>query len=156
MSEIKIITFRELFVEDAPAVYELLINDDEDYNKYFVPFTFEIETIKTILTKKVKDHYMGVYWGEELTGFFMLRGFDAGYEIPSYGVYIGEKYNNKGLATLTLLHAISTCKLLNVKKLTLKVHEENIYALNLYKKYGFVQTSYDEKINNLVMHKDLS
>ena len=36
----------------------------------------------------------------------MLRGFDEGYEIPSYGVWISSKYANKGLAKLTLQYSI--------------------------------------------------
>ena len=85
----------------------------------------------------------------------MLRGFDEGYTTPSYGVYISSRFNNKGLAALTLNHAISTCKFLGYKKLRLKVHKENIIAFKQYKKYGFVQTGFDDRISNIVMHKDL-
>jgi GNAT superfamily N-acetyltransferase len=155
MSRNKIINFRELVPGDANELSQFLKKDSKGYNKYFVPFSFEAGAIENILTNKHDDIYYGVYWGEVLTGFYMLRGFDEGYTIPSYGVYISSRFSNKGLATLTLLHAISTCKLRGIKKLMLKVHKEHTTAFDLYKKFGFVETGFDERISNIIMHKEL-
>ena len=155
MNGIKIINFRRLGPGDAEALSNLINQDSKDYSKYFVAFEFDSVTILNILTKAKNDLYYGVYWGEELTGFYMLRGFDDGYTIPSYGVYISSRFNNKGLAALTLNHAISTCKFLGCKKLRLKVHTANTFALKQYLKYGFVETGFDEKINNIIMHRDI-
>jgi len=155
MNGIKIINFRKLQSADAAELSKLINNDSKDYSQYFVAFEFDLVTIKNILTKAKNDLYYGVYWGEELTGFYMLRGFDEGFTIPSYGVYISSRFNNKGLAALTLNHAISTCKFLECKKLRLKVHTANTYALKQYVKFGFVETGFDEKINNIIMQRDL-
>lgn len=155
MNGIKIINFRKLQPKDAAELSKLINNDSKDYSQYFVAFEFDSITIENILTKAKNDLYYGVYWGEELTGFYMLRGFDEGYTIPSYGVYISSRFRNKGLAALTLNHAISTCKLLGLKKLRLKVHKENTFALKQYIKFDFVETGFDEKINNIVMHRDI-
>ena len=155
MSGIKIINFRKLGPGDAETLIQLINQDTKDYSKYFVAFEFDSVTIENILTKAKNDLYCGVYWGEELTGFYMLRGFDEGFTIPSYGVYISSRFNNKGLAALTLNHAISICKLHGFKKIRLKVHKENIFAFKQYKKYGFIETGFDEKINNFILHKDI-
>ena len=155
MNADNIINFRRLTPNDAEALSELMNQDSKDYNQYFVAFEFDKTTIENILTKAKNDLYYGVYWKEELTGFYMLRGFDEGYAIPSYGVYISSRFNNKGFGALTLNHAISTCRLLGLKKLRLKVHKENTFALKQYVKFGFVETGFDEKINNIIMHRDI-
>ncbi|MBK9099388.1 MAG: GNAT family N-acetyltransferase [bacterium] len=155
MNGIKIINFRKLEPNDAQALSKLMNQDTKDYSQYFVAFEFDIATIESILAKAKNDVYYGVFWGEELTGFYMLRGFDEGYSIPSYGVYISSRFSDKGLAALTLSHAISTCKFLGCKKLRLKVHTANTYALKQYVKFGFVETGFDEKINNIIMHRDI-
>jgi ribosomal-protein-alanine N-acetyltransferase len=155
MSGIKIINFRKLQPIDAAELSKLINNDSKDYSQYFVAFEFDTATIERNLAKSENDLYFGVYWGEELTGFYMLRGFDEGFTIPSYGVYISSPFSGKGLAALTLNHAISTCKLLGLKKLRLKVHTENIIAFKQYIKFGFIETGFDEKINNIIMHRDI-
>ena len=127
----------------------------KQYSQYFIPFTFDLETISGILSKAIKDQIYGIYVEDNLAGFYMLRGFDEGYSFPSYGVWISEKYSNKGLSTFTLQHAISFCKLNSIKKIMLKVHPDNIAAKHIYEKYGFKQTGIDPKIHHLIYHKEL-
>ena len=85
----------------------------------------------------------------------MLRGFDEGYEIPSYGVWISKKYSAMGLSKLTLQHAVSICKINGIKKLLLKVHPENKRAKMIYENFGFTKESVDPKNNNLIYYKDI-
>ena len=133
----------------------LLQNSTQQYSQYFIPFPFDLEAISGILSKAIKDQIYGIYVEDNLAGFYMLRGFDEGYSVPSYGVWISEKYSNKGLSTFTLQHAISFCKLNSIKKIMLKVHPDNIAAKHIYEKYGFKKTGIDPKIHHLIYHKDL-
>jgi len=133
----------------------LLQNSTQQYSQYFIHFPFDLETISGILSKAIKDQIYGIYVEDNLAGFYMLRGFDEGYSVPSYGVWISENYSNKGLSTFTLQHAISFCKLNSIKKIMLKVHPDNIAAKHIYEKYGFKQTGIDPKIHHLIYHKDL-
>ena len=144
-----------LTIEQAIELADLLQSSDKEYSKYFIPFTFDLETISEILSKAIKDQIYGIYVEDNLAGFYMLRGFDEGYSIPAYGVWISEKYSNKGLSTFTLQHAISFCKLNSIKKLMLKVHPDNLAAKHIYEKYGFKQTGVDPKILHLIYHKEL-
>jgi RimJ/RimL family protein N-acetyltransferase len=150
----RVINFRELFPDDALELANLMNADPEGYNEYFIPFDLNEKAIRELLEKKKADLYLGIYYGDDLAGCYMLRGFDAGYKIPSYGAYISSKFNNKGLATLTLFHAFSTCKLLSAPKLMLKVHPKNVVAHKLYEKYGFKETGFDDRIKNLILHKE--
>ena len=147
---------KELTAEHATIFSKRLSGESEDYLKHFIPFAEYSETyIKKKLSEKKIDKYFGLFLNDDIIGFYMLRGFDAGYEIPSYGVWISSKYSNKGLSTLTLYHAFSFCKLNNIKTLMLKVHPENTVAKKLYEKFGFIKVGIDEKIGHLIYHKSL-
>ena len=145
---------KELTLEHSLIFSKRLLEESKEYLKHFIPFAENSETfIRKILSQKKSDKYFGLFLKDDIVGFYMLRGFDAGYEIPSYGVWISSKYSNKGLSTLTLFHAFSFCKLNNIKTLMLKVHPENIVAKKLYEKFGFKQVGIDEKIGHLIYHK---
>jgi RimJ/RimL family protein N-acetyltransferase len=147
---------KELTPEHASIFSKRLSEESKDYLKYFIPFAEYSEAyIRKILIEKKIDKYFGLFLKNDLIGFYMLRGFDAGYEIPSYGVWISSKFSNKGLSTLTLFHAFSFCKLNNIKTLMLKVHPDNLVAKKLYEKFGFKKTGIDEKIGHLIFHKNL-
>lgn len=151
----KTLEIKKLITDNTKELAQLLQSADEDYSQYFIPFTFDDETILRIISNAIKDQYYGIFVDSKLAGFYMLRGFDEGYSIPSYGVWISEKYVNRGLSTFSLQHAISFCKLNSIKKLMLKVHPENQAAKHIYEKYGFKQTGVDPKIHHLIYHKEL-
>lgn len=150
------IEIRRLLVEDLPDLIDLWNKDPEGYNQHFIPFEMNNKNLTDVLNKAVKDIYLAVRIKHNLAGFFMLRGFDAGYQVPSYGVWISSQFKNKGLAKLTLQYSISLCRINNVEKIMLKVHPDNKIALNMYKNFGFVETGIDEKIGHIIMHKDLA
>ena len=149
------IEIKEMDSKQAKTLSELLKSSDKEYSKYFIPFSFDEKSIEKILTDAVKDKYLGVFAKQRLVGFYMLRGFDAGYEIPSYGVWISKEYSGCGLSKLTLQHAITYCKLNKIKKLMLKVHPENLVAKKIYEDFGFVQESVDTDNKNLIYFKTL-
>ena len=114
-----------------------------------------MNSIKEILERATNDKYFGVLISEKIVGFYMLRGFDDGYEIPSYGVWVAKEFSDLGLAKLTLQHAISYCKVNGIKKIMLKVHPDNSVAKKTYENYGFKQEGTDAKNNNLIYYKEL-
>ena len=151
--ELKELEIHKLKTSDANQLSIKLSDEPEDYIKYFDPFDFSEPTIKRILEQSIKDIYFGLFINNQLAGCYMLRGFDEGYKIPSYGVWIASKYSNSGLSTLTLFHAFSFCKLNKIKKLMLKVYPDNIVAKKLYESLGFHQTGIDTNGNKLIYHK---
>ena len=157
MTSIKSVEIKELTPDNASIFSKKLSEESEVYLKHFIPFAeYSEDYVKKILTEKKNDKYFGLFLSDEIVGFYMLRGFDSGYEIPSYGVWISSIYANKGLSKLTLYHAFSVCKLNNIKTLMLKVHPENTIAKKLYEKFGFVEVGIDEKIGHLIYHKNLT
>lgn len=149
------LVIKELTAEFAKDLADKLTQEKKDYLKYFTPFEFSSTSVENILRKMRLDKYFGLFVNNELVGFYMLRGFDEGHEIPSYGVWISSEYSNSGLSKLTLYHAFAFCKLNGIKTLMLKVHPENLVAKKLYESLGFNKTGFDEKNGNYIYHKNL-
>lgn len=144
---------KRITVNQSQELTNLLQNSDEEYSKYFIPFPFDLKTISEILSNAINDQFYGIYVECTLVGFYMLRGFDAGFEVPSYGVWISKDYSSKGISKLTLQHAISICKINNIKKLILKVHPDNLVAKNIYENFGFIYQGIDSRIGHLIYYK---
>lgn len=149
------IELRKLLTTDLADLIDLWNKDPLDYNKHFIPFEIKYDNLKSILEKVDKDLFIGIFVNKKIAGFFMLRGFDEGYEIPSYGVWISSQYTNKGLAKLTLQYSLSFCQITGVKRIMLKFHPDNMIAMKMYKKFGFNESGIDKKIGHIIMHRDL-
>lgn len=145
---------RRLDLSDAPALAQFFQSQPPDYLRYFTPFTFDAERISSILRQAHRDCYLGVWWADDLVAFFMLRGFDDGFEIPSYGVAVDHRFQGRGLARLTLVASKSICRLIGAPRLMLKVHPANVGAHHMYESEGFLQTGHDPVTGQLVYHFD--
>jgi RimJ/RimL family protein N-acetyltransferase len=148
------LVIRNLNIEDASLLSAMLLEQHDEYMQYFIPFSFDPANIRAILERAKRDVYMGIFWADKLAGFFMLRGWDDGYEIPAYGVTIAQSFSGYGLGKLSLEVSKSVCQLRGAKRLMLKVHPQNSRAKQLYEAAGFVQSGIDERIHNLVYHYD--
>ena len=87
----------ELTPDFASVLSKKLLEESRDYIGHFIPFDFSEDSIQKILSSKKADKFFGLFLNKELVGFYMLRGFDEGYETPAYGVWISSEYSNKGL-----------------------------------------------------------
>jgi RimJ/RimL family protein N-acetyltransferase len=134
----------------------MLTSQPPESMRYFTPFSFDEQTISQILSSARQDVYMGLFWEEKLVAFFMLRGWDSGYDVPAYGVTVDCRYSGFGLGRLTLEMSKTICRLRNVQKLMLKVYPENTPAKHLYETAGFIQTGVDPHNNNLIYHYNFS
>lgn len=144
-----------LEAKDAPQLSAMLSAQSPAYVRFFTPFSFDQDTIATMLAGLDQDVFMGICWQDNLVGFFMLRGWDQGYEAPSYGVLIDERYSGYGLTRLSLKMVKSICKLRRSPRIMLKVHPDNSIARALFEEARFVQTGVDAASGNLVYHFDL-
>ncbi|HEY9405006.1 MAG TPA: GNAT family N-acetyltransferase [Pyrinomonadaceae bacterium] len=148
------LNIRPLDSEDAPHLSALLLAQTPAYVRFFTPFNFDLPTIANLLAGEGADVFMGMYWQDRLIGFFMLRGWDGGYEVPAFGVLIDEKYSGYGLTRLSLKLAKSICKLRHVPRMMLKVNAGNIIAKRLFEEAGFTQTGVEARTGNLIYHFD--
>lgn len=121
---------------EAGIIGTALKKDNCDYKAHFSAFSNSNELIDLIL-KNRKDVYKTIKINEEVCGIYFLRGFQEGYEIPSFGIYIFEKYSGRGLAAKALEDAINVATNLGVDKVMLKVSKQNSKAYPLYLKHQF-------------------
>jgi len=126
-----------------------------EYAAYFQPFAFDAHTLQRILEQRVNDLYFAVLWAGEPAGLSMLRGFDQGYTVPSYGVWIAPAFSRRGLGWATLVHAAETCRARGCRELMLKVHPLNTPAKHMYERFGFLKTGVDPRNENLIYRLNL-
>lgn len=139
--------------KDGSAWSELLTSDDDDYRRYFIPFATDRESLEERLQSAREDRYWGLWFGGNLAGFFMMRGFDEGYKRPSFGVYIARSYSGKGLSKLALEYCMNWCRMNDIDAMMLKVHPDNRYARHTYEKAGFNIVGPCERTGHVVMEK---
>jgi len=122
---------------DAPDLNHLLTADEPEYRRYFSPFEPSAESIAAILARAQRDRYWGIRSDAVLVGMFMLRGFDDGYRVPAFGVYISQTCSHKGLGNLALQYALAWCRLNSLDEIMLSVHPDNASARRIYEREGF-------------------
>ena len=94
---------------------------------------------------------------DKIIGFLLYSLIYDRIEIEQFEVITKER--GKGIGDKLLKYLIEKYKNSDIKNITLEVKEDNIVAINLYKKYGFKKVSTREKyydgINGLLMEKTL-
>lgn len=125
-----------------------------EYLAHFHPFAFDTETVRGQIERARRDRYWGIRVAGELAGFFMLRGFDEGYERPAFGVFIAEDFAGRGLAHRALNEATRWCEENAVREMMLTVYEENTAAVRVYENAGFAATGHNR--GKIIMSKRLS
>lgn len=94
---------------------------------------------------------------DKIIGFLLYSLIYDRIEIEQFEVITKER--GKGIGDKLLKYLIEKYKERDIKNITLEVKEDNIVAINLYKKYGFKKVSTREKyydgINGLLMEKTL-
>lgn len=148
------LVIRPLRVEDARAVSELLHAQRPEYARFFYAFSFDADDIERMLAGRGKDVYMGLLWQDELAGFFMLRGWNEGYEVPALGTFVAEKYRGRGLMRLTVELTKVICKLRGASRVMYKSHPDNAPAKKAAA-MGFTQGGVDPATGNLVFYLDV-
>lgn len=145
---------RSLRVEDAAEVSLLLRSQPPEYARFFYAFSSDENEIARILATRVKDAYSGLFWQGRLAGFFMLRGWDAGYEVPSFGVLIDVKHRGGKFMRLSLDMAQLICRMCRAPRLMAKIHPDNISARGA-RRLGLVQTGVETETGNIIYHLEL-
>jgi RimJ/RimL family protein N-acetyltransferase len=150
------LAIRPLTPDDADALSTLLRSQTPGYARFFRPFDFDRDTITSVLASHNQDVMMGLYWQDELVGFFMLRGWNEGYDVPAFGILIDEKYRGCGLEMISLETAKIICKLRGSSRLMIKMHPDNISAKGVLRKTGFIRSGVESESGNLIYHFDIS
>ena len=124
--------------EMAGEAVDLMLEDPIDHRRHFTGLPEDERSFSEMLSAAQRDSYWMVRVRGDNAGLFMLRGMDAGYSTPAFGVYIRRRYARKGLARLVLAYSIAWCRLNGVEELMLTVADDNIAAVWIYEQAGMV------------------
>ena len=147
-------TVRPLGVEDAGAVSRLLRAQPPGYVRFFYAFAFDEASVARVLAGRVRDVYSGIFWQGRLVGIFMLRGWDAGYEVPSFGVMVDERHRGRAFMRLSLETAKLIARLAGAPRLMAKIHPDNVSPRGA-RRLGLVQTGVEAETGNVIYHIEL-
>jgi ribosomal protein S18 acetylase RimI-like enzyme len=103
----------------------------------FDPFSFTAAEARRIALEPRQDGYYMATRGDELLGLSMLRGFDEGYEIPSFGIFIDHEYHGHGIGRRLTVRTIEQARRRGCPAVRLTVYADNTAARTLYESLGF-------------------
>lgn len=130
--------FRKLEIADCKALADFFErNDDDSATRHFHPFPLNRLSAEALLKEKRRDSFFALWQEDRIIAFSMLRGFDEGYDIPSFGLLVDRHDRNKGLGRYlsdwTLLWADRS----GIEAVRLNVYSDNPRAKALYESLGF-------------------
>ena len=124
--------------------------DSIDYN-YFDDF-WNVQNLKDDFLSSNSVWFLAKI-EEKIVGFVGIKVILDEADIMNIAIH--KNYRQQGFGSLLLTHIINYCKNNNVKKINLEVNENNIPAINLYKKQGFkivgVRKKYYENDDAILM-----
>lgn len=136
--------------ENAQELETMMFNEPITYLEYFNAFSAKGELLLQ-RDKAERDVFVSIFHDQVLVGFYCLRGLDAGYSIPSFGIYISSKFQGQKLGKAALLDALDWCRINEAPRLLLKVSPKNIRAWTLYKNTGFTPKAICDVTGHTIM-----
>jgi len=128
-----------------PEVTEKISNFFETIEpEKFHPHGFSHEDAYRLCNYTGKDLYYVITNDEDIVGYGLVRGWDEGFEVPSLGIYVSEKYRGKGIARMFMSFLHLSAKLKGAKQMMLKVYKDNFKAIRLYVSLGYVFKEHDD------------
>ena len=111
-------------------------------NTWFHPHPFDILRASLLCSNKGADWSAGAFEktnnaSEQIVGYVILRGWEEGYDSPSFGVCVLPQWQNKKIGYNLTLAAIDTAKIHKSPTIRLKVYPQNRKAISLYQSLGF-------------------
>jgi ribosomal protein S18 acetylase RimI-like enzyme len=108
--------------------------------KEFHPFPLDAASARRLCTHTGRDRYFVFEESGSLFGFAMLRGWDEGFAIPSFGILVHREHAGHGIGRSLTAHALTIAKEMSAPRVRLTVHRENARAVRLYGQCGFRHT----------------
>jgi ribosomal protein S18 acetylase RimI-like enzyme len=128
----------------------------------FDPFPLTAAQARRIALERRTDPYYLALLGGCAVGMSMLRGFDAGYETPSFGIFVDHESHGQGIARQLTAWTIEQAQRLGCPAVRLSVYADNHVARGLYESLGFVEQERQRverggaQVTKLIMRLDLS
>jgi GNAT superfamily N-acetyltransferase len=129
---------------------------------FFHPFALTRETAGGLLAAAMLDRFFLGVRGDDPVAFSMLRGWDAGFAVPSLGMFVDVRWQGRGVGRRMLDATLLAAREAGGTAVRLSVYERNAAAFSLYMSRGFAEVARestehpDELGAKIVMRKDLA
>jgi len=133
--------FRLLRTSDREALAQFFTDcHSNESAKFFHPFPLNGEGVEHVLSWEQNLAFIA-QMEAEIVGFSMLRGWDEGFEIPSFGIIISPECRGSGIGKAMTEWTIHQAWERSAPSIRLKVYFENTPAIELYRSLGFQSES---------------
>jgi ribosomal protein S18 acetylase RimI-like enzyme len=105
----------------------------------FDPFPLSAPEAARIAREPRKDAFYLALRGEVALGLSMLRGFDEGYEVPSFGIFVDHEHHGQGIGRELTVRTIEQARRRGCPAVRLTVYSDNRAARRLYESLGFLE-----------------
>jgi [ribosomal protein S18]-alanine N-acetyltransferase len=129
---------REIAIIDEAALAAFFEeNNRPEVIGNFHPFALDAESAHRICAEPRRDRYFASWDYDAIAGLGMLRGWDEGYEVPSFGILVDQRQQGRGHGKALTEYALGLARELSAPRVRLTVHAENARAVALYERAGF-------------------
>jgi ribosomal-protein-alanine N-acetyltransferase len=112
---------------------------------HFTPHAFDAASAQRIRALRGRDIYVVCGSPDQpLAGYGMLRGWDAGYKVPSLGIAVRADARGRGVGAFLMDHLHAEARRAGAREVRLRVHPDNTSARRLYERLGYHLTG-DER-----------
>jgi ribosomal protein S18 acetylase RimI-like enzyme len=131
----------------ALGTFFSILSQDPEVGRFFHPHPLSADYARSLCGELAgrRDRYYLTFFRGRPVAYSMLRGWDEGFAVPSFGGSVHPHLRGAGLGRLLLAHAASEAKAAGASRLRLTVYKTNVRALGLYAKFGFIFTDKNEK-----------
>lgn len=136
------------------------LDNEKDISSIQVIYNDIIKQKKELKKEMIDNPYKKIYCYKvenKIVGFLEISDIYDRFEIDY--IYVLEDYRNKHIASSLMENIISFGKEKEIDNITLEVRVDNMPAINLYKKYDFVECAirkgYYNGIDGILMKKEM-
>lgn len=115
-------------------------NNVPEITRHFNPFPLTHKSAENICCGSHRDRYYIAIMNGDIVGMCMLRGWDQGFDTPSFGVMVDMSHHGKGIGRVLTCYAIDQAQALGCPSIRLTVHKDNPSAIHLYHSLGFKES----------------
>ncbi len=115
----------------------LLLQRKSDSQHFFAPHAYDRVSLEKLVKAIGQDVYLVAVHQNKVLAYGMLRGWDAGFSVPSLGIAVSSGYQGIGLGRgmMGWLHCNAVVR--GAVKVRLRVLSTNENAIKLYRSLGY-------------------
>lgn len=122
---------------DAATLEALIAAEPPGYMAHLQPFAHPGDLRRQQGAAR-RDRFATLRRLGQVVGFYCLRGLDAGWAKPTFGVYVMSAARGQGLAAVALAAALEWARAAGIQTVMLKVAPDHHAARKVYEAAGFL------------------